>query len=138
MPVSLVFTGHMIDLPGRAEPRFPPSLESAARKEIQKRIECRRRSQPSNAFTAFASGALGGGILFHESCRAAGIKTAIVLPFSPERFVMTSVDGIPNSRWVERFWTLWKDRENTLFTDVMNLPESNEAYAACNVIVSSR
>jgi hypothetical protein len=39
MAISLLFTGHMIDLPGRAEPRFPPSLEGAARIRIAKAIE---------------------------------------------------------------------------------------------------
>ena len=30
MPVSLLFTGHMIDKPDRSRPRFPSGLEAAA------------------------------------------------------------------------------------------------------------
>jgi len=34
--LSLVFTGHMVDLPGRSSPRFPP--EDAVRVEVKRRI----------------------------------------------------------------------------------------------------
>ena len=37
--ISLLFTGHMIDLPDRPEPRFPASLEPAARERIGAAIE---------------------------------------------------------------------------------------------------
>lgn len=60
------------------------------------------------------------------------MKTAIILPFPPERFLVESVKGVPDSRWVERFWELWDDREHTLFTEVMGLPEMDDAYALCN------
>jgi hypothetical protein len=33
--LSLVFTGHMVDLPGRSSPRFPP--EDAVRVEVKRR-----------------------------------------------------------------------------------------------------
>jgi hypothetical protein len=38
MPVSLLFTGHMIDEPDRAEPRFPASFEMAVQRRIAKAI----------------------------------------------------------------------------------------------------
>jgi hypothetical protein len=135
VPVSLVFTGHMIDLPDRDEPRFPASLEDAAMREIKKRIERCRQSVPATEVAGFASGARGGDILFHEICREAGIKTAIILPFPPERFVVKSVEGVPNSEWVDRFRALWRDREHTLLNEVMDLPETDDAYSACNIRV---
>jgi hypothetical protein len=42
-----MFTGHMIDLPDRAEPRFPAWLEDAAGRAIKKRIERRQKGDPS-------------------------------------------------------------------------------------------
>jgi hypothetical protein len=39
MAISLLFSGHMIDQPGRTEPRFPASLEDAARRRIAKAVE---------------------------------------------------------------------------------------------------
>jgi hypothetical protein len=135
VPISLVFTGHMIDLPGRTKPRFPASLEHAARREIKKRVErCLQAVSPSE-FGGFASGARGGDILFHEVCRGAGTKTALILPFPPQRFLAKSVKGVPNSHWVERFWKLWDDREHSLFTEAMGLPETDDAYALCNTRV---
>jgi hypothetical protein len=126
----------MIDLPDRAEPRFPASLEDAARREINHRIQQRRRkSDRSIEFLGFASGARGGDILFHEICRETGIRTAIIIPFPPEQFVVTSVEGVPKSRWVERFRTLWQDTKHSLFNEVMGLPETDDAYSACNTRV---
>lgn len=133
MPVSLLFTGHMTDLPGRAEPRFPDHLADAARARIAAAI---RRSAPdpggrSGAALGFASAARGGDILFHEECRRAGIATMIVLPFAPDEFVMRSVEGIPGADWPRRFWDLWNatpaDRRHAL-----ELPATDEAYAICN------
>ena len=80
----------------------------------------------------FASLARGGDILFHEVCREARIKTAIMLPFPPERFLVHSVRGIPGSDWTDRFWALWRDEERTLFREAMHLPETDDAYAICN------
>jgi hypothetical protein len=42
----------MIDLPDRAEPRFPASLEDVARGEIKKRLQ---QSVPASEMIGFAS-----------------------------------------------------------------------------------
>jgi hypothetical protein len=132
LKVSLLFTGHMTDLPDRAEPRFPQSLAAAAASEIGDRVQRRQRSSPASELVGFASGARGGDILFHEACRDCGIRTTIVLPFSPERFVETSVAGVPGADWVQRFWALWNDEARCFHKEAMGLPEADEAYAACN------
>ena len=54
LPPVLVYTGHMIDAPGRAEPRFPPSLENTVRAEIHARLE---RLGPVAAYGSAACGA---------------------------------------------------------------------------------
>jgi hypothetical protein len=51
-PLSLVFTGHMVDLPERSPPRFPPELEDAARIEIERRIACHTQGQKKAASRA--------------------------------------------------------------------------------------
>lgn len=132
MPVSLLFTGHMIDMPDRPKPRFPASLERAASARIAQVVApYAARSVTGEGALGFASGARGGDILFHEQCRAHGIETVIVLPFPPDVFVGTSVQGIPGSDWEERFWALWnatpEDRR-----EGMNLIVSDDAYGACN------
>ncbi len=99
MATSLLFTGHVIDLPDRAEPRFPASLENAARMRIAKAIEPyaigaggQSEWSETSAVLGFASGARGGDILFHEECCRRQVDTVIALPFEPDVFVETSVD----------------------------------------------
>jgi hypothetical protein len=132
MPLSLLFTGHMVDLPSRPRTRFPPSLEEVLKREIRQRIERQLETSPALDTAGFASGARGGDILFHEICREMKIKTAIVLPFPAERFVRTSVAGVPNSNWETRFWNLWYDKAHMLLSEEMGLPETEHAYRACN------
>jgi hypothetical protein len=130
MAVSLLFTGHMIDLPDRPEPRFPASVEEAARVRIGEAID---RGVPKlSEALGFASGARGGDILFHEECRGRGIGTVIVLPFEPDEFVRTSVEGTAlEGDWPRRFWDLWNatpvDRNR-----VLGPAPGDEAYAKCN------
>jgi hypothetical protein len=129
-PKSIIFTGHMIDLPGRPMPRFPPALESAARDAIRKCLGAALVRMPGDSM-GFASAARGGDILFHEQARDLGLRTAIVLPFAARTFEQTSIAGVPGGEWVSRFWKLW---ENTSESDRIDLrlPRSNEAYGLCN------
>ena len=68
MPTSLLFSGHMVDLPGRKEPRFPASLEKAVEKRIAEAVNPYARLTD---VAGFASAARGADIIFHEQCRAA-------------------------------------------------------------------
>ncbi len=130
-PLSLVFTGHMVDLPGRSQPRFPSSLVEAAGLEIQRRIVRLSAGRPPESVKGFASLARGGDILFHEICRKLGFETVIVLPFTEETFLQTSVSGVESGDWEKRFRTLWAETPPDRRHD-LRLPESDEAYAVCN------
>ncbi len=129
--ISLLFTGHMIDLPHRETPRFPPDMEDAARRKITQCIKSAiTRSDAS--LIGLSSGARGGDILFHEACRGMGVETRIVLPFEPETFIRTSVAGVPGGNWEDRFWRLWEGTpENN--REVLDLRQNNQAYATCNM-----
>ena len=130
-PLSLLFTGHMVDLPGRAKPRFPASLADAAGVEIERRILRHTAGRAPQSVRGFASLARGGDILFHEVCRKLGFETVIVLPFPQEKFLKTSVDGVESGNWEKRFWTLWDETPPDRRHD-LNLPEADEAFIACN------
>ena len=125
MPIALVFTGHMTDLPDRKEPRFPPALEGAARTAIGAELD-----RLKAIAGGFASGARGGDILFHEECRRRGIATTIVLPFAPDEFAKASIEGADGD-WLRRFRRLWDETpvERRL---VLNLPVNDDAFAICN------
>lgn len=127
---AVIFTGHMIDLPDRPEPRFPPALEEAAAGEIGKHLRKIARQMPAERI-GYASAARGGDILFHEQARKLGFRTVIVLPFAPAVFEETSIAGVDESDWVMRFRALWGQTPQQDRID-MNLPRSREAYALCN------
>jgi hypothetical protein len=127
MPIALAFTGHMTDLPDRETPRFPPSLEGAARTAIGAELD---RQQVRGIAGGFASGARGGDLLFHEECRKRGIATTIVLPFAPDEFAKASIEGADGD-WLRRFRRLW-DETPAQRRLVLNLPATDDAFAICN------
>ena len=96
IPTVVVFTGHMIDRPGRERPRFPPRLERPIAAAIETELN------NLNAGFGFAGAACGSDILFLESMMKRG-HIRIVLPFTAEEFVKTSVAAAPDSNWPERF-----------------------------------
>jgi tetratricopeptide (TPR) repeat protein len=105
IPSVVVFTGHMIDRPGRERPRFPAKLETAVAKQIEKELG------KLDAGFGFSGAACGGDILFLEAMMKRG-HTNIVLPFSVEEFVKTSVDIVPRGNWKKRFDHVLECAEN--------------------------
>lgn len=97
----VLFTGHMIDAPGRARPRFPPEKEEVARQAIQRAIEIERQ-RPGGVALGIAGGASGGDILFHEICAGLGIPTRLLLALPKDSYIQESV-APAGGNWVERF-----------------------------------
>ena len=99
-PHTILFTGHRIDTPGRAKPRFPPDKEQLARKAIRDAVE--REVADHGKSVGIAGGASGGDILFHEVCAELGVPTTLWLALPPDRYVMESV-APAGPDWVPRF-----------------------------------
>lgn len=97
VPRVAVFAGHMIDQPGRAQPRFPATLEGQVSREIGRVLE------KQDIGIGYASAACGSDILFLEALLARQGEINVVLPFPPEEFRKTSVNLIPGSDWGDRF-----------------------------------
>jgi tetratricopeptide (TPR) repeat protein len=97
----LVFTGHMIDAPGREKPRFPADREAAARQKIREAVEAEMKAGDGVSF-GIAGGASGGDILFHEVCAELGVPTRLYLSLQPGLYVRESVQKA-GPEWVERF-----------------------------------
>jgi len=100
----VLFTGHMIDAPGRPKDkaRFPPTpaAEETAHNLIREALL--REAEAGGISLGIAGGACGGDILFHEACAAAGIPGRLFLALPPDQFLVTSVQrGGPD--WVERY-----------------------------------
>lgn len=100
-PHTILFTGHRIDAPGRADPRFPPDREPLARAAIRDAVA--REIADHGRTIAIAGGASGGDILFHEVCAELGVPTTLWLALPPDQYVEESV-APAGPEWVERFY----------------------------------
>lgn len=100
LPKVAVFTGHMIDLPSRREPRFPAERETEIYQSILQLL------RNLGVKIGYASAACGGDILFLEAILEVKGEIHIVLPYPQEQFIKNSVDIIPNSNWRQRFLNL--------------------------------
>lgn len=117
-PVGSVvaFTGHMLDMPDRQNPRFPAIYESQVKEVIAKKLD------EMNASFGFCACACGCDILFLEAIKERGGEIHIVLPFSDTSFRKMSVDVIPNSDWNERYDALISSAASVHFV-------SNDEYS---------
>lgn len=96
MPSVVVFTGHMIDAPGRAEARFPADIEGPVAAAIAAALE------RIDAGFGYGSAACGADLLFAEALLARGAELHLTLPFDRADFLLTSV-AHAGSAWIERF-----------------------------------
>lgn len=97
MSSTILFTGHMIDRPGRVLPRFPVSLEKKVALRIADELEI------AQATDGFSSVACGGDILFLEAMIARGGRVHLTLPCAVEAFRLDCADIIPGADWGARF-----------------------------------
>lgn len=119
----LLFTGHMIDKPGRVDgagnpdPRFPPDKEASARQAIRDAVAL-EKSKITGPLVGLAGGACGGDILFHEVCRELDIPTQLLLALPRDQFLNESVQ-FAGPGWVDRFNALYNNPDPDLPTEVL-------------------
>lgn len=95
-PSVVVFSGHMIDAPGRPSPRFPASREPEIREEMRRLLQ---ELRPANGYS---SAACGGDIIFCECLLELGAKVNLVLPCPVDAFKRQSVK-FAGAEWEQRF-----------------------------------
>ena len=100
----LVFTGHMIDEPGRLRPRFPADQESTAQDRIRQAVRdtvlaAKKRDEKTIGVAGVSD---GGDLLFHEACRELGVETHVLLPVPELAYRATAISG-QASRWADRY-----------------------------------
>ena len=118
---TLLFTGHMIDKPDRADPRFPAEKEEEIRAKIKEVVQKEKVENDDKKLLGIAGGACGGDILFHEVCRELGIKTELYLAIPPDQFVIESV-AFAGGNWIERFYKLYNSLEHHVLSPTKELP----------------
>jgi len=114
----IVFAGHRIDAPGRADRRFPTEAEPKARQLIGEAL--RGLQDGKSRVKVFASAAPGGDILLHEVCRELEIDSAICLPMPADefgRFAFGDLDA-----WRARYLNLIGARPVLQLSDQEGLP----------------
>ncbi|HKO59975.1 MAG TPA: TRAFs-binding domain-containing protein [Pyrinomonadaceae bacterium] len=130
IPRVAVFTGHMIDRPNRATPRFPPQLEHAVREQI--RSELKRL----DVGIGFASAASGSDILFLETIVELGGEAHIVLPYGPDQFVQDSVEISAGDGWRDRFQRLLGQTVEVVTASEEKLTEDQTSYEYANLLLT--
>ena len=129
VPPVIVFAGHMIDRPGRSEPRFPSELEPAVAKAIRDKIDMLKP-----AF-GFCSAACGSDILFLEAMLDAGAEISVVLPYNEEEFVRDSVDFIADANWKSRFDRVLERAARVVMASTQRLEIGGVSYEFCNQLL---
>jgi hypothetical protein len=95
----LLFSGHMIDAPARAEPRFPADKEPAAAAAIAATLD---KIGAGSGTLAICGGACGGDLLFAEAALARGAALEIYIPIEEPGFLEKSVT-FADADWHARF-----------------------------------
>jgi hypothetical protein len=97
----LLFSGHMVDAPGRKVPRFPAGKVDAAAARIETLLA---QLDAGSDDLAFTQGAAGGDLLFAEACLARDMPLQLLLPLARPEFVRQSLrPSADGGRWQGRF-----------------------------------
>jgi class 3 adenylate cyclase len=130
IPPVLVYTGHMIDAPGRSPQRFSPQMESAVRANIRTSL------QQLEPVAAYGSAACGADILCLECVLELGGELHIVLPFPAEQFRAESVDLQPDGDWGERFERLLECANEVLVIGERPPPGGTSTFEYANLFMT--
>lgn len=110
-----LFSGHMIDREGRAEPRFPGDKEAIAASAISSKLD---ELGASGGDLAFCSGACGGDLLFALACLERGLNLRVRIPFTEPTFLNESV-RFAGEDWVRKYYEVKRNSRST----VLEMPE---------------
>jgi hypothetical protein len=97
-----LFSGHMIDAPGREKPRFPPDKEPIATRAIAQALANLGVGQSD---LAICGGACGGDLLFAEAALARGAHLELYIPFDEPTFLEKSVN-FADRDWRARYFAV--------------------------------
>ena len=97
----LLFSGHRVDVPGRAPARFPAGRVAAAAAAIDGALDALDTGPGDLALT---QGSSGGDLLFAEGCVQRGVELRLMLPRDESQFIDESVRAsVDGERWAERY-----------------------------------
>lgn len=130
----LLFSGHVMDAPGRNPPRFPPEKEAAAASRIAQALD---KLGAGAGDLALCQAAAGGDLLFLEACLPRGVRCQIMLPFDEPEFIDRSiVPAACGEQWRDRYFALkprLADAPLIMPDELGPLPKGVNAYERCNL-----
>jgi class 3 adenylate cyclase len=129
IPKVVVFSGHMVDWPGRPVPRFPQSMVESVRVAIGGRLD------RLDAGIGFASAACGADLLFLEAMLDRGGEITVVLPFEVEAFCRHSVDIIPGADWGLRFDRVLEQAKSVVLASDRRYSANDIGYQYANLLM---
>jgi len=126
----VLFSGHMVDRPDRATPRFPEALVPAAGERI---VQALTAVGAGPGDLGIAQAASGGDLLFAQACLARGMRLELYLSQHEPAFLAESVQ-FAAPHWQADFDGL-KDRPDVRFRimpdDLGPTPEGVDLYDRC-------
>ena len=129
IPPVVIYSGHMIDRPGRRDARFPTALANEVRASL------REKFASLAPIAAYGSAACGADLLCLEIARESGCETHIVLPFPPVDFRRTSVD-FAGGDWGERFDRALAQAESVTVTSDHYARGSTATFDYANLVLT--
>jgi hypothetical protein len=126
----LLFSGHMLDKPGRTPPRFPAQQEAVAAQAIAAKLD-ELGAGPGDL--ALCGGACGGDTLFAEACLARGLHVQLHIQYDEPAFLAASV-AFAGPQWVERYCRLKAHATLLVQPDELGpVPDGIDAYERNNL-----
>lgn len=128
----ILFSGHMIDAPDRAAPRFPADKEPAAADAIAAQLD---KLGANELDLAICGGACGGDLLFAEECLKRGLRLELRIPFEEAQFLQNSVNFAGES-WRERYEAVKEHAKSRLYVAPQELgpiPKTADPYERNNL-----
>jgi hypothetical protein len=125
----VLFSGHMIDAPGRERPRFPPDKEPIAAHAIAAALA---ELDVGARDLCICGGACGGDLLFAEAALARSARLELYIPFDEATFLAKSV-AFAGDDWHARFFAA-KARANlhVLPVELGPAPKAEDPYERNN------
>lgn len=132
-PLVLLFTGHVVDRPGRTPPRFTEAMVPAAAARIAATLAGLEAGANDLALT---QGSAGGDLLFIAAAQQRGVPVQLLQPFAEAQFVASSV--MPHGEaWLARYAAMRArlDAAHPILAApavLGELPAGADAYERCN------